>query len=318
MHFIHAQFLGHALGNRALIPGEHDCTRHAQGFQLRNRFRGAFLHPVCNHDVPHIYAIQSHMDNGTLTVARPAFHMHIGHQALIPRIYRPAVHQGMDTSAGNFLHIGDTAFVQRTVPCGTKRRRDGMVGIAFCQSGQLQQLFFRNLVGMNGGYFKGTAGQRPGFVKHRNVCLGQLLQIVGTFNQHPPPGCAAHAAKESQRHGDNQRAGAGNHQERQRPLDPFRPFPHKQRWNQRQQQCGQANRRSIPTGKTGNKPFRARLAFSGILHQAQNPRHCGAFVGAGGTQAKHPRLIHATAEHGIPLGNIPGDGFSRKGGRVEG
>ena len=117
---------------------------------------------------------------------------------------------------------------------------------------------------------------------------------------------------------DTYYAGAGNHQERQRPLNPFRPFPHKQRWNQRQQQCGQANRRSIPTGKTGNKPFRARLAFSGILHQAQNPRHCGAFVGAGGTQAKHPRLIHATAEHGIPLGNIPGNGFSRKGGCVEG
>ena len=59
-----------------------------------------------------------------------------------------------------------------------------MGGCAFRERRVLQELFPVHLIVVDFIYLEHTLRQRSGLVKYHISCLGQRLQIVGTFDQH--------------------------------------------------------------------------------------------------------------------------------------
>ena len=106
-------------------------------------------------------------------------------------------------------------------------------------------------------------GQGPGLIKDDTFDLGEGLQIIRPLDQHARVAGAADPGEEAQGDADDQRARAGDDEERQRPVDPIAPggdHPRKQpdqgRQN-RQRQRAVADGGRIDLCKLGDKILRS-------------------------------------------------------------
>ena len=146
--------------------------------------------------------------------------------------------------------------------------------MAFGKCGKTQQLPTVKGCRADLSDLKAAFGQSAGLIKHYRVCSRQRLDIISAFDKYSLTGRAADAAKEGQRNGNDQRAGAGDHQKGQsadKPSGKACPkVARKQRRQDRERRGGDYYRRGVPTGKAAYKAFAFGFVLIGGLHQLKN------------------------------------------------
>ena len=200
-----------------------------------------------------------------------------------------------------------------------------MFGVALGQGRRLQQFGFVHAGGgADPGHLKDTAGQGAGLVKDHHPGAGQLFQIGRALDQDAAPARPADAAEKAQRDADDQRAGAGDDQEGQRPVDPAAEIgrqPHQQpdqRGQQRQRQRAVADRRGVHPGEPGDEVLRPGLFHAGIFHQVQDTGDGRLPKLLGGAHPQQPADVDAAADDLIPGFDVPGQALAGQGGGVQG
>ena len=281
--------------------------------------------------MPGVEAVDGHVDDGARQLAGQPVHILPLHQAAVAHAHGAAVHLGHDAVAGDLLHVSHPAglhFLFAGLPQG---HGNGMGGILLRQGGVFQHLVLgKARLGMDGGDGEGALCQGAGLVEHHGVRLGQLLQIVAALHQDAALGGAADAAEEAQGHGDHQCAGAGDDQEGQGAVEPFRPGgarqegrgrgQHRQQngGDQEQGQGGIHHAGGVVLGEAGDELLADRLFLAGIFHQFQDLRDRGFLAGLGNGDPQQPRQVHAAADDIVPRMDVPGQGLAGKGGGVQG
>ena len=98
-----------------------------------------------------------------------------------------------------------------------------MLRPAFGQRSSLHEGFLRTaLHGADLSDFKSALRQGAGLIEDHDAGVGQLFQIGRAFDEDAAGGCAADAAEEAQRDGDDQSAGAAETQSPKRAGWPMR------------------------------------------------------------------------------------------------
>ena len=243
------------------------------------------------------------------------------------------VHRGADAVSGNLLHVRHPCGIQRRPAGGLQGQRDGVIGPVLRQSGGLEELFLCiGFLGVDGGDGEGAPGQGAGLVKDHGLRMGQGLQIVAALDQDAAPAGAADAAEKAQRHGDHQGAGAGDHQEYERPVEPVLPDGAReearqgagvqkgqgQRRQREQQRRGDHHAGSVVPGEAGDEVLAGGFFLAGVFHQVQNLGDGGLLAAAGDLHPQKARLVDAAADDDVAGHHVPGHGFSGEGGGVQG
>ena len=186
-----------------------------------------------------------------------------------------------------------------------------MVGVVLGISRQLQKLCLFHTYCIDLADRKRTLCQGAGFIEYHYLCMGQRFQIVTAFDKDADFGCTADAAKETKRNRDNQSAGAGNHQEGQRPVNPDREWlsSDKRRQNCKGNRCKDHNR-GVVAGKTADKVFCFSFFIAGILHKVQNFCNSGFPILFSGLNGQDTCLVDAPADYFHPRFHVTGHGFA--------
>ena len=233
--------------------------------------------------------------------------------------------------ASGLLHLGEAALVQLALPGAPQRLGDGVVRELLGEGGGGEELLladaFRGPQLPDG---EAALGQGAGLVEDHGLHLGEILQMVAALHQDAALGGPADAAEEAQRHGDDQRAGAGDDQEDEGPVEPVLPHGANQEARQhggepedegRDQEEGQGrddHAGGIVMGEAGDEGLALGLAIAGVLHQLQDPGDGGLLAGLRHLDAEKPRLVDAAAEDLVPAVHVPGHGLAGESGGIQG
>ena len=88
------------------------------------------------------------------------------------------------TAAGELFHPADTAAADRFAVGFPQRTGYRMIGIAFRERGDFQQLRFGNRVRMNRGDVEHPLGQGAGLVEDYRFHPRERFEVVAAFYQH--------------------------------------------------------------------------------------------------------------------------------------
>ena len=239
------------------------------------------------------------------------------HQASVAHIEALPVDLGLHSAPGQLRDRADAAAVEVAAVRRDDGCRDRMARIALRRGGDIEQLRLADLLGVDGVHGKAPLRQGAGLVKNHGVHTAERLHIVCALDQHADTRGPADAAEEAQRYRNDQRAGAGHHQEDQRAVDPIAPrAAPKQRGKQRQQHRADDHRRRIPAGKAGNDVLDTRFFLGGVLHQLQNPRHGALGIDTGGLHLQQPGEVDAARDHLVAHGHVHGHTFPGQRGGI--
>ena len=207
-----------------------------------------------------IFAVPADMHRRARQMALVPFRALSFHQAAVAHGHQTAVDLRRQALTSHLAYIGHAFSLNVALMRPHDRSRDRVRRKALHRGGKVQKLLLIDAVGVNSAHFKAALRQSAGLVKDQRVYLGKQLHIIGTLHQNALLGRAAQPAEEGQRHGNHQRAGAGDYQEVQRAFRPFRPrAAEEDRRNQEQQQGADDHAGSIHLGKAGNKALHLRL-----------------------------------------------------------
>ena len=320
MDLVQAQLTAHGLGHGGVVAGEHHRLAHPGLLQGLQGGGGAVLDLVGHHQVTGIGPVHRHVDHGAHGLLPLGSGDVVGvHPLLVARQHGAAIHHGLHPVACDLRAIGHPALVGGGLTGGLDGQGDGVAAEALGQGGPLQQFPLRAVHRLGLGDGERAPGQGARLVHDHHARLGQGLQIVAALYQHAHPGRAADAAEEAEGHGDDQGAGAGHHQEDQRPLHPHGEGPKAQHGGQDSQgQGGKNHRRGIVPGKAGDKVLRLGLFGGGVLHQVQDLGHGGLAIGLADFDPQHAGLVDAAADDLLAGGHLAGQRLAGEGRRVQG
>ncbi len=182
MDLVQPQLRSHRLAHSGGVAGEHDGLSYTGGLQVPDGLGSVRLHLVGDDDVTQIGALGGHVDRGAHLVAGVPGDAELIHQLSIAHPDGYAVHLGLNALARALLHAGHPAPVQLHAPGLPDGAGNGVVGVGLGQGGQLQQMLFGALVGVDGGDVEHTLCQSAGLVKDHNFRVGQGLQVVAALD----------------------------------------------------------------------------------------------------------------------------------------
>ena len=150
-------------------------------------------------------------------------------------------------------------------------------------------------------YGKIAFRKRARLIQRNDFRFGKRVEIRGTFHQHALSRTGAEPAEIGKRHGNNQRARAGNDKEIERRARPARKIRKVARSPehvyQRQQEChgkrGNTNDRRIVSRKFRDEFFALRLLRRGIFHQIEDALHGAVFIFFGDAHTEHAARVDA-------------------------
>ena len=128
--------------------------------------------------MPSVGAVHRHMHSGADPVTGMPVHPDLLHQLVVAHANRPAVHHRAHAASG------DTAAVDRLAVGFPERAGHRMVGIAFRQRGDFQQLCLGNRIRMNCGDVEHPFGQGAGFIENHRFHPRECFQVVAAFYQY--------------------------------------------------------------------------------------------------------------------------------------
>ena len=188
--------------------------------------------------MPGIQPVHRDMDDRPVHMTFMGMDVLFFHQDHVPDQNVFPVHNGAQPLAG-ILFIGcDAVQIDLITPRGLDRNSDRMATESFSMGGIFQQGFFGNDIRMDSCDCECPVGEGTGLVKNDRPDICERFQIVGSFDEDPLTGGSADPAEKAQRNGDDQGAGAGNHQEDQRAVDPGAPAAVKEQRRDDRQQHG--------------------------------------------------------------------------------
>ena len=323
MHLVHAQIFGDLFGHAPGVASEHDRLFHAGMLEPLDSFLRVRLHHVGDDDMARILAVNGHVNDRADAVAVDERNAVQLHQLAVARQHVMAVHFGGNALAADLLNVAHAVTVNLLTISALQALADGMRRRALSQRRIFQQLLVLHLVVVNAADLKNALRQRAGFVKNNRLDLRQRFQIVGPLDEHAFLTGAADAREEAERNADNQRAGAGNDQERQRAVDPLAPLngiacqqPHDGRQD-RQRQRAVADGRRVYAGEFGNEGFGFRLMRAGILNQFKNFGDGGLAEFLRRLNAQHAGHVDAAADDLVAFLRIAGQALARQRAGVQ-
>ena len=95
---------------------------------------------------------------------------------------------------------------------------DGVIARLLDSRHRFERFLVKSLHTLHGKFAR---GERAGLVEHHQINLGNGIQVVAALEQNAPLGGRTDARKITQRHADDQRAGARDNQEDQRTAKPI-------------------------------------------------------------------------------------------------
>ena len=261
--------------------------------------------------MPGIQPVHLHVYRRAYVVAGVPLRTQFVHELGIAHAHRLSVDHSAHAAPGQLLHRADAALVDVLTVGLADGAGDGMVGIALRIRRQLQKFRLGDLVGMDGGDVEHALGQRARLVKDDDLRLRERFQIAAALDEYAVARGSADAAEEAQRHGDDQRAGAGDHQEDQRPR-PLTPIAADERGHHRQQHRGNDHAGRVHAGELGDEVLRARLLAAGVLHQIENFGNGRFAKRLRHPHAQKPALVDAAADDVVALAHVAGQALARQ------
>ena len=317
MYLVDAKVRRHSLRHGGAVAGQHNGA-HALRLQALHRRLGGGLFLVRNQNRADKLPLPRHIHQRAGTGCGGVGNALGVHQAGVACQHGLAVHQRLDAVSCQLLRVSSAACIQ-TRRGFAQALADGVARKALRQGGGFQQVGFGHAVGgVDCRDLEHALGQRAGLVKHGSAGLGQRLQIVAALDQNAHAGRAADAAKEGQRDGDDQRAGAADDQESQRAHDPVCPVPGKNRGYKRQHQRRHADGGGVVAGKFGDKVLDRGFFQAGIFHQIEDFCHGGLAVQLAGGDAQHAVAVDAAADDLVAGAHAARAAFAGQGGGVQG
>ena len=193
-----------------------------------------------------------------------------------------------------------------------------MIGIVLRIRRQFQKFLVRYAIGLNFCDGKGAFRQSASLIEYHCFRVGQRLQVVTAFYKNANFGRAADASEETERNGDHQRTGAGDHQEGQRPVNPnTERLPRHQRRQDSQSEGGKYHRWRVVPGKTGDEVFHPALFVTGVLNKVKDFGYGGFSKFLCGLDSQDAGLIDAPADNLHARLHFTGHGFSRQSRSVQ-
>ena len=160
-------------------------------------------------------------------------------------------------------------------------------------------------------------GQGAGLVEDHRLHAAERVHEIGALDQDTLPGGTADAPEEREGHGDDQRAGAGYHQEHQRPVDPGGPFTRDEGGNQRQQDGQAHDDGRIDLRELGDEALALGFVLRGVFHEVQDLRGGGLAERLRRADAEDAGKVHAPGQDLIVLADAAGHALAREGDRVQ-
>ena len=314
MELVHAHLLGGLLRRRLRVAGEHHGLLHAQLLQFGNGLRRGGLGLVRQQDRAHIGSVLRHVQRRAFRFFHARYAKFL-HQPHVAHQHHRAVHLGLHAPAGQLFHAGNLRRVNFPAVSVAYRPGQGMIREMLRLGRQGNQLLPSH---GTGGSVHGeqSLGERAGLVEDHRLRLGQLIQIVAALHQHALLGKGANAGKEGQRHGNHQRAGAGDYQEDQRPVNPVAPVGRGQPANHGDQHRQAAHRGGVNPGKFGNELLALGLPVGSVLHQPQHPGHFGFAVRLFHLHPDQALQVHASGKGSAAHRHGLGHGFAGQRGLI--
>ena len=306
-----------------VVAGEHDGAADAAGMQALDGVRSRILDPVCDQEMPQVFSVHAHMDDGAHAGAQFTGDMQAFHELFIAHGDEVSVHSGRDALAGVFLCLRDSHRIRRPAPGTDQGLGNGVGGMAFAVCRILQERLPRNRGMVDFGHFEDALGHGAGLVKGYNIRLGKGFQVAGTLDQNAGPAGSADTGEEGQRDGDHKGAGAGDDQEGQGAHDPVqgvRSHPEQQtdQGHQHSQHHGQcAHGRGIDPGEAGNECLGAALETGCVFHHLKNPGGSGGFEFLRSPDAERAGLIDGARQHRVAGTDCPWHAFPGEGRGIQ-
>ena len=150
---------------RATIAREHQRMADALCAERRDGCRRVRLRHIGDDDVSHIGAVHRHMHDGSRLVTSVPGHAEPLHELRVADADDVPVDAGAHALSRDLLHVLDGAAIGLAGVGAAQRRRDGMRGIALDVRGEMQELLFRDRLGMDRRHLEHAFRERARLVK---------------------------------------------------------------------------------------------------------------------------------------------------------
>ena len=172
------------------------------------------------------------------------------------------------------LDVADAAAVGGFVrECGAQSLPYRMGGEMFHVCGEVKQFVFIEGVRMHRLHREFSAGEGSGLVEDHGAELRQNVHIAAALHEYALAGSSSETSEEGERHADDQGAGAGDHEEDQRAVEPVgegrgETAGREHGRNQRQQHRRDDHNGSVDAREAGYEGFAAGLVAVCALDEA--------------------------------------------------
>ena len=154
---------------------------------------------------------------------------------------------------------------------------DGVRRVALDMGSQVQKFFFVNDFRMDRRHFEDTFRKGAGLVENDRLHAAEGVHEVGSLDEDTLAGSPADTAEERERDGDHEGAGAGHHQEHQRPVDPGGPLARDEGRDEGERDGQAHDDGRIDFRELRDEALALGLMFSCVLYEIQD-LGCGGFA----------------------------------------
>ena len=246
------------------------------------------------------------------------------HHLRVAHAHRVAVDHSPHALARNLLHLFHAAPVARLVGKGVAQgSANGVGGVMFHMSGEVQQLLLVIMVGVHSLDLKLSVGQRARLVKHHRAYVGQRVNVVAALHQDAVARGSSNAAKERERHADDQGAGTRHHEEDEGSVQPCgKPVGvaacGKERRQERKGEGHEHHDGRVDPGEPRDERLATRLVLVGALNQADNLRHRALAEASCGAHLQHTCQVYTSRCHRVANRHVARRALARQSHRVKG
>jgi len=195
-----------------------------------------------------------------------------------------------------------------------------MVAVGFQRSGSFKQFLFRVIVQRHNGLHLGMpACDCPCFVHGNGLQGGGSFEESPSFDQHPIAGGRGQRRHDADRRGDDQGAGAGDHQQHQGLVEPRTPRScEKQRGHERHQHGEKHHGRRVDPSELLDPLLSWRAARLSLLDHADDAAQRGVLRRTRDTEFEGACLVDGSREDLVPQRFAHRDRLAGDGSLVDG